>query len=424
MSQIFNDGTPSIITPIGSELGFVNKHFQASVTGNAIGLYTVHELRGEADGGALNTATLNVAQKVFFTEAKPDDCTRVSTAIVEDWVGNTAFVDARFGNDATALHERSDKPFRNVQTAVNAATAGSEIEIHSGLYNETVTINKDLNINAAGVTLYRVEMTSGIFRLEGHPDFINSMFLNGVRTTAYLGNLGGVVSVQAQTEPYHIEINTLTTVENPWCFLINNQNNGGVFKLNKGVSLQSDPNAALPFFSFYHSQWGRGNYFNFNEIETIAIGALTYNNYNYASLADYPNFNKGAFAKGSKIVSSNARAAIILDYGAEVTIEVSDVYNPVAHCLNMLNETHCRLSNSTLHSPNASTIFIEGLASTSQNLYMNDVVLKSAGTYSIEVTGGSLARRVWSYGVSATLPYDPLIVQMAGTAPYVNAAVA
>jgi len=57
-------------------------------------------------------------------------------------VGNTLFVDAQFGNNATALVDRQDKPYADIITAQFAAVAGDTILVRPGAYSGS-NIGKD-----------------------------------------------------------------------------------------------------------------------------------------------------------------------------------------------------------------------------------------------------------------------------------------
>lgn len=66
-------------------------------------------------------------------------------------VGNTLYVDVDFGDDATALPNRFDKPYLTISAAVTAASSGDLINIHAGSYTISSNIAKD------GVNFYAEE---------------------------------------------------------------------------------------------------------------------------------------------------------------------------------------------------------------------------------------------------------------------------
>ena len=69
-------------------------------------------------------------------------------------VGNTLYVDAIYGNDATGLTNRFDKPFLTIAAALTAAVSGDLINIHAGSYFIFSNLLKD------GVNYYAEE---GVF---------------------------------------------------------------------------------------------------------------------------------------------------------------------------------------------------------------------------------------------------------------------
>jgi hypothetical protein len=58
-------------------------------------------------------------------------------------VGQTLFVDPTFGNDATALRERQDKPFQSVDAAILAAQYGDTVKLLAGSHFVFANVGKD-----------------------------------------------------------------------------------------------------------------------------------------------------------------------------------------------------------------------------------------------------------------------------------------
>lgn len=58
--------------------------------------------------------------------------------------GKTIWVDATFGNDATGLADRMDKPFKTLNAAKSAGSANHTIRVRPGSYDERVVLN-DVN---------------------------------------------------------------------------------------------------------------------------------------------------------------------------------------------------------------------------------------------------------------------------------------
>jgi hypothetical protein len=54
--------------------------------------------------------------------------------------GNTLFVDAVYGNDTLALLNPNAQPFLTISAALAVATSGTNVSIHAGTYNESITI--------------------------------------------------------------------------------------------------------------------------------------------------------------------------------------------------------------------------------------------------------------------------------------------
>lgn len=130
-----SDGVPDVTTNSTAGVGIVNSFATASVTGNTTGTYTVHEVRGYNDGTALDTPTSGDAQKVLIEDNKAGN-TRTATIRVEDWVEATLFVDPVFGDNATGLRERRDRPFADYDAAHTAASDGDVIVVRgaAGIY--------------------------------------------------------------------------------------------------------------------------------------------------------------------------------------------------------------------------------------------------------------------------------------------------
>ena len=128
-------------------VGRTNTFTGASIPSNTAGTYVEHNVRGENDGveqdviGA-RTLPTDVNQRVLIEETKTG-CSRSSTVHVENFVGKTLFVDGEFGNDATALPYRRDKPYKTIAAAESARLSGENIRVINNTYtNVTFTSAK------------------------------------------------------------------------------------------------------------------------------------------------------------------------------------------------------------------------------------------------------------------------------------------
>ena len=70
---------------------------------------------------------------------------------------HTAYVEANYGNDATAQVENRRSPFKTIQAAIDACQALSPsstdvytVEIRPGFYNEDLTMYDYVNVKGAG----------------------------------------------------------------------------------------------------------------------------------------------------------------------------------------------------------------------------------------------------------------------------------
>lgn len=66
-----------------------------------------------------------------------------STGITQILVGNTFYVDAVYGDDATGVGNRFDLPFLTIEAALAAAKTGAMINIHAGTYAVADNLLKD-----------------------------------------------------------------------------------------------------------------------------------------------------------------------------------------------------------------------------------------------------------------------------------------
>lgn len=149
-----------------------------SVPTNTVGDYARFELRGENDGTALDTPTLNRNQKVLITDANAAN-ERFASVIVEDYVDNTLYVDLTYGDDALALRERADRPFLTLAAADAAAVDGDRIVLRPGSYPGRVWTTPNLTINAEGAKIVggMWEFTSlGTTKVLGYVDMSAASF--------------------------------------------------------------------------------------------------------------------------------------------------------------------------------------------------------------------------------------------------------
>ncbi len=60
--------------------------------------------------------------------------------------GNTLTVDSVYGNDATAALDPYRLPFLTIQAALNAASAGQNVKVYAGVYNESIVIPANVSL--------------------------------------------------------------------------------------------------------------------------------------------------------------------------------------------------------------------------------------------------------------------------------------
>lgn len=98
------------------------------------------------------TSTLNYENKTLYNNWYNDAVPTISGHIVNkgfvdsgNLVGKTLFVDSVYGNDATALRQRRDKPFANPTGAKYAAISGDTIFVKPGYYNSNNLLKDYVN---------------------------------------------------------------------------------------------------------------------------------------------------------------------------------------------------------------------------------------------------------------------------------------
>jgi len=152
----------------------------ASTTGNNIGLYTVHNIRGEADTGDLNIEG-NAAQEVHIREAVAN-CERTTTVFVENYSTRTR-VNWDFGNDGSGRVNRTDRPFRSVDAALGAMDAAGlfdgqhSLTVDSGVYDvnyiisagEVITIEANGEVTFTG-TRFLAAGVGATIKITGRPN--------------------------------------------------------------------------------------------------------------------------------------------------------------------------------------------------------------------------------------------------------------
>ena len=91
-----------------------------------------------------------------------------STAAVFDFVfpigigyGKTLWVDDQFGDDATALRDRIDLPYKTIGAAITAASADDNIHIRTSSYTEDITLKNLVNIYCDEGVVINGKITDG-----------------------------------------------------------------------------------------------------------------------------------------------------------------------------------------------------------------------------------------------------------------------
>jgi len=183
-----------------------------SLTANDTGSYTNHIIGGENDdNGVVDVETDDIAQKVFVAETITD-CSRTSEITVEKWHTQT-YVDWRFGNDATALVLRDDKPFKTygaAHTAMRAAgyfTEDYSIIVRAGQYDIAGSTRADngeyVTIIADGKVHFNFTSGAGFFAEDN-----STMHIYGRPDITNIG--GSVIRVRRNSEMY-AEVGKLVT---------------------------------------------------------------------------------------------------------------------------------------------------------------------------------------------------------------------
>jgi len=76
--------------------------------------------------------------------------------------GNTLWVDALLGDDATAITDRQDKPYLTVGAALGASTSGDLVQVRPGTYTETgLTLPAGVSLKGSGWTVTYIGDAAG-----------------------------------------------------------------------------------------------------------------------------------------------------------------------------------------------------------------------------------------------------------------------
>ena len=112
-----------------------------------------------ASGTAANTGATG------FTDNTGPTGSTGNTGPVAGPQGNTLTVDAVYGNDTTAAADPYGKPFLTITSALSNVSAGQQVFIRPGTYNEALTIPANVSVNGAGaqsVVIQRLNVTSNV----------------------------------------------------------------------------------------------------------------------------------------------------------------------------------------------------------------------------------------------------------------------
>lgn len=149
-----------------------------------------------------------VAEVAFVASSGAAYLTSASKGLVSLSQGNTLFVDAVFGDDATALRNRQDRPYATAQAAIAASVTGDLISLAPGTYEEEgLTLPADVHLRGSGwlaTTLGKASATSTIVTFSG--SVIEGLTVqapsgSGLRGLAHTSGTGGVYSCNVSGSP-------------------------------------------------------------------------------------------------------------------------------------------------------------------------------------------------------------------------------
>ncbi len=145
--------------------------------------------------------------------------------------GNTLTVDSIYGNDTTAAADPYREPFLTIQAALNAASAGQNVRVRAGTYNESLIIPANVSLTGDGAqavviqqlnvtsntTLItmgancRVENFTALLSSSGNYDLIGVDFPSGTSITGKLRNSIWTITSTATGSPTIIGIRSAGT---------------------------------------------------------------------------------------------------------------------------------------------------------------------------------------------------------------------
>lgn len=151
--------------------------------------------------------------------------------------GNTLFVDQIYGDDLTALRERFDLPYRNIQTAIGVAQAGDTVWVRTGTYTESIDLKDLVGLHFEKVVLQgqisnnaqaiRSRVTGGLtivwsgsnalnFTGQGYDILVDINEINSYGTAIYLNNVSKGLKSRV-----NIRLNRITGIEVNYALSIN-----------------------------------------------------------------------------------------------------------------------------------------------------------------------------------------------------------
>ena len=338
------------------------------------------------------------------------------TVDAPDIVTNTSFVDVEFGNNTTARMEYNNLPFATLAAA--DAVVPASIRAATGTYTGTVNVSQAKNITADGATFNDLRITGPGFKtLIGSPEapllqvHSEGQFDVGKTDDLYINGIGSHVDLAISTK--------IAFISGTDCSLsIKNANVNG-YASGSEYSLVTITNSVRP-----HVYLGRVSNTLPTDHGCVAInycdGSDSWSNAVVADIGISVNhatgfYHRALLAQGGQVAGGRTYASVAAKQLISFTNEPLAVFNSIS----------LRLEGARVVAmdPNIYASLIQGNVGTVQDLYLQGctLVAGASATYSINKVGTGTSR-VWSYGVYTNKIYHPAILQMAGTAPIVNAA--
>ncbi len=176
-------------------------------------------------------AALSLGSAATHAATDFDPAGAAAAATPANLVGATLYVDAVNGNDATAARGRRDKPFLTLTAAKTAASAGDEICVGPGVYNEANLAannvrwhfeNGALVTSSSGSSAYIFDDGGAAMTVNvtGSGDFLRSNSAGGV---VHLSNAASIFNIQCSS----ISNDNATTGSETASYAIN-QTNGAL----------------------------------------------------------------------------------------------------------------------------------------------------------------------------------------------------